>query len=144
MTLETAEPTFGVGLPSLPTWTVSVYRPVLKLQKSIAPGGGPTLTPSARSGRAPPRPSGYAVDQTVLEESTSVQYQEAYVNSKGNITATFGVPGKISIPSDYDKHSVAIVKLNLDAKMRWITVPKQEAKTHLHVSFNLSCRVLMP
>lgn len=73
--------------------------------------------------------------QSLVEEVESMQQEVAYVNSKGNITATFGVPGKITVPSDGATHNVTIVKLNLDATMRWVSVPKQEAKTHLSVSY---------
>jgi hypothetical protein len=65
----------------------------------------------------------------------------AHVTSKGNITATFAVPGKFSIPADGATHNVTIVKLNLEAKMRWVAVPKQEAKTHLSVSPSGFCVV---
>ncbi|KAF5360523.1 hypothetical protein D9756_004506 [Leucocoprinus leucothites] len=130
LTLETAEPTFGIGIPHLPTWTVSVFRPTpqpLRLAKSRSHSlrGTAALLGSDSPVRA----------QLVMQESDfrepSMAQMEASVGSKGNITATFVVPGKISIPSDGGTHSVTIVKLDLSAKMRWITVPKQEAKTHL-------------
>jgi hypothetical protein len=57
------------------------------------------------------------------------------VSSKGNISATFQVPGLIRIPSDGIVHNVTIAELNLDAKMSWVCVPKKDIKTHLKVSF---------
>jgi len=51
--------------------------------------------------------------------------------SKGNISATFQVPGLIHIPSDGIVHNVTIAKLDLDAKMSWVCVPKKDTKTHL-------------
>lgn len=57
------------------------------------------------------------------------------VSSKGNISATFQVPGLISIPSDGIIHNVTIAILNLNATMSWVCVPKKDTKTHLNVSF---------
>lgn len=55
------------------------------------------------------------------------------VSSKGNINATFSIPGLISVPSDGETHNVSITKLNLDASMSWIVVPKKSTKAHLTV-----------
>ena len=66
--------------------------------------------------------------------------QEHYMDasSTSNVGATFQVPGLISIPSDGIIHNVTIAKLDLDAKMSWVCVPKKDAKTYLFVSlFNL-------
>ena len=57
------------------------------------------------------------------------------VSSTGNVSATFKVPGLISIPSDGIIHNVTIAKLDLDAMMSWVCVPKKDTKTHLNVSF---------
>jgi hypothetical protein len=54
------------------------------------------------------------------------------VSSKG-ISATFRVPGLITIPSDGASHNVTITQLKLDASMSWVTVPKVDTKTHLKV-----------
>ena len=55
------------------------------------------------------------------------------VSSKGDITATFSVPGIITIPSDDASHNVTITELELDAEMSWISVPKKSPKAHLTV-----------
>jgi Domain of unknown function (DUF4139) len=52
----------------------------------------------------------------------------------GNVSATFSVPGKMSIPSDASSHNVTIVQLKLDAKMTWVSVPRKDTKVHLSVS----------
>jgi hypothetical protein len=56
------------------------------------------------------------------------------VSSTSNAGGTFQVPGLISIPSDGNYHNVTIAKLNLDAKMSWVCVPKKGAKTYMNVS----------
>ncbi|KXN85068.1 Protein F37C4.5 [Leucoagaricus sp. SymC.cos] len=130
LTLETANPTFGVNIPRLAPWTISSYRPVpVKFMKSKGLARASVAMPmtSALLGGDAAAPHGYKYQEPEPEMSQ----MEARVNSRGNITATFGVPGKISIPSDGATHSVTIVKLNLDAQMRWVVVPKFEAKTHL-------------
>ncbi|KAJ2920524.1 hypothetical protein H1R20_g16569, partial [Candolleomyces eurysporus] len=69
-----------------------------------------------------------------LVESSSaeaIQHRGLEVSSKGNITATFSVPGLMTIPSDNVAHKVTIVKLSLDATMEWVSVPKSDAKVHL-------------
>ena len=67
----------------------------------------------------------------------AMQYRGLAVSSKGNISATFTVPGTITIPSDGVAHNVTIVQLNLDSTMSWVSVPKVDAKTHLNVSLHL-------
>ena len=64
----------------------------------------------------------------------AIEHRGLEVSSRGNVSATFSVPGLMSIPSDNVAHNVTIVKLSLDATMEWVTVPKREAKVHLKVS----------
>lgn len=63
----------------------------------------------------------------------SMEHRGLEVSSRGNVTATFSVPGLMSIPSDNVAHNVTIVKLSLDATMEWVTIPKREPKVHLKV-----------
>ena len=65
--------------------------------------------------------------------------RELVVSSKGNVTATFQVPGLISVPTDDESHNVTIAELKLDAIMSWVAVPKKEAKFHLTVCFRSNC-----
>jgi hypothetical protein len=60
------------------------------------------------------------------------------VVSQGNITATFRVPGRTTVPSDGAVHSVTIAKLDLDAIVEWVAVPKKDPRTHLKVNRLLS------
>ena len=65
--------------------------------------------------------------------SMPIRNRGLVVSSKGNITATFSVPGLITIPSDGASHNVTITELQLDAEMSWISVPKKSPKAHLTV-----------
>lgn len=56
------------------------------------------------------------------------------VTSKGNVSATFELPGTVTIPSDGENHNYTIVELQLDADMTWVVVPKHDTKVHLNVS----------
>ena len=69
------------------------------------------------------------------EEECDVDFdvRQTDVSSSGNITATFSIPGLMSIPSDNVAHNVTIAKLDLDAKMNWVAVPKVDTKVHLNV-----------
>lgn len=66
------------------------------------------------------------------------------VSSKGNINATFSIPGLISVPNDGETHNISITTLDLDASMSWIVVPKKSTKAHLTVReiFHAVCVIL--
>jgi len=78
-------------------------------------------------------------DSHMLEEELTdygaapIRNRGLVVSSKGDITATFTIPGLITIPSDGASHNVTITELELDAEMSWISVPKKSAKAHLTV-----------
>ncbi|KAF8148209.1 hypothetical protein B0H34DRAFT_669000 [Crassisporium funariophilum] len=138
LTLETATPTFGLGVPTLTPWNLSLYRaPVYNKSHYSAryASGPPGMQPPMAS--MPQVPTSavvvpWATSSDIMpKERPSIQHRELTVSSKGNISATFGVPGLISIPSDGVPHNVTIVKLALDATMSWVCVPKKDTKTHL-------------
>ncbi len=62
-----------------------------------------------------------------------MNYLGSYVNSKGNVSATYRIPGVVTIPSDGTERTFTIVELQLDASMSWVSVPKVDARTHLKV-----------
>ncbi|KAF7318762.1 DH domain-containing protein [Mycena chlorophos] len=55
----------------------------------------------------------------------------ASVTSKGNVSATFRVPGRVSIPSDGEVHNFTLVELKFAAVMSWVAVPKIDTKAHI-------------
>lgn len=146
ITLETAAPTFGAGIPNLYPWTISVARPVF-MKKSRPSRGAAMLSAAARAPSMSGRLFSETYDPTISvdEDATmsrgmasefaagggGMEHRGLEVSSKGNITATFSVPGLMNIPSDGVSHNVTIVKLSLDATMEWVAVPKREAKVHL-------------
>ena len=61
------------------------------------------------------------------------------VTSKGDVSASFTVPGLIAVPSDGASHNVTVCELALDVVMSWVSVPKKSATVHLMVrNFQLS------
>ena len=142
--METATPTFGLGIPTLSPWTLSqqrYYTPTmsrsadLKKRKEYS-FGMPELDESESDDRAfftiEAAPGGVTPPQMAK--------RELVVSSKGNVTATFQVPGLISVPTDNESHNVTITELKLDATMSWVAVPKKEAKVHLTVCFRPNYR----
>jgi len=55
------------------------------------------------------------------------------VSTKGNVAATFRVPGLTSVPSDGGKYNVTIFQLKFDANLLWYTIPKADTRVHLKV-----------
>jgi hypothetical protein len=100
-------------------------------------GGGGMMRESAPF--IPPAGMGLyePMEQTDFSGSDAgMEHRGLSVSSQGGISATFRVPGVITIPSDNTSHNVTVVQLKLDASMSWITVPKVDAKTHLKVGIN--------
>ncbi|KAL0565083.1 hypothetical protein V5O48_016947 [Marasmius crinis-equi] len=121
LTLETATPTFGVNLPRLDQWTLSAYRPYYPMAKarksmnvSLAPAKSRVQTEYVPTCSAP-----------------VMDYATTEVTSKGSISATFRVPGLVTIPADEGEHTFTIVELELEAGMTWYAVPKMDTRVHL-------------
>ncbi|TEB24527.1 hypothetical protein FA13DRAFT_1756801 [Coprinellus micaceus] len=132
VTLETATPTFGLSLPVLGTWNLSVYKPPpplphseYKKSKSLKPGAARFL----RSRKASAEEESEEDDD--MGFGTVRRGAFASVTSQGNVNATFRVPGLISIPSDGVSHNVTIVSLKPEARLAWMTVPSVDTKVHL-------------
>ena len=66
-----------------------------------------------------------------------VEHQVAQTTSTGSVNATFRIPGRTTIPSDDDEHSVTIADLRLDAKLAWVCIPKADTRVHLEVRQNV-------
>ena len=72
-------------------------------------------------------------EEELMGYAAPMRNRGVVVSSKGDITATFSIPGLITIPSDGASHNVTITELELDADMSWISVPKKSPKAHLTV-----------
>ena len=68
----------------------------------------------------------------------NMQHEEMMITSKGNVSASFRVPGLVTIPSGGRGavYNVTIAQLTLPAQMSWVSVPKVDfGRVHLEVSF---------
>ncbi|KAK0467076.1 uncharacterized protein EV420DRAFT_1507065 [Desarmillaria tabescens] len=132
LTLETVTPTYGVGVPTLAPWKLSMYKPA------------PPPPPSAPMMMSRSMTGGFRKKSMVAESDedmgfamfdegprSSMAHIGSAITSKGNVSATYRVPGRITIPTDGDEHVFTIVQLELDASMSWVSVPKVDTKTHL-------------
>ncbi|KAG5351762.1 hypothetical protein C0989_005017 [Termitomyces sp. Mn162] len=132
LTLETATPTFGLNLPKLKPWNLLIYKPI------------PPLPPHALKSRTfepafMALPPAISMNESIQASRCSDVAPEMSHRGldvvppagMGNVSATFQVPGLITIPSDGAAHNVTIVKLSLDAVMSWVCVPKKDVKVHL-------------
>ncbi|KAG7444922.1 uncharacterized protein BT62DRAFT_987547 [Guyanagaster necrorhizus] len=127
LTLETVTPTYGIGVPTLSPWTLSMYKPSPPQAQSLSRSAGPVpmLTPIVLNDSKLFR----SLDRG--SRTPGMAYIGSSVTSKGNISATYRVPGRVTIPADGDEHTFTIVQMNLDASMSWVSVPKVDTKTHL-------------
>ncbi|KAF8959135.1 hypothetical protein BDZ97DRAFT_2078234 [Flammula alnicola] len=133
LTLETATPTFGVSIPELRPWTLSVYTPwhhnlksMMKSKKKASFGF------SLGGGGSERRESRQRYQGAYYDDAGNVMASRGLlVSSKGDINATFSVPGLITVPSDGASHTVTISELDLDATMSWVSIPKKTPKAHL-------------
>ncbi|KAJ7640718.1 hypothetical protein DFH06DRAFT_620450, partial [Mycena polygramma] len=147
--LETSTPTFGLGVPTLYPWNVDIYRaPVPHVQAQMSPqpvmwrhgaahrSAGPIVrrrSSSTTSSSASAREWGPIVPEPIPMPMPMPMMvpEDAAVTSTGNVSATFRVPGLVTIPCDDAAHNFTIVELHPKATMSWVTIPKREPKTHL-------------
>ncbi|KAJ7100439.1 hypothetical protein C8R44DRAFT_716544 [Mycena epipterygia] len=128
--LETSTPTFGLGIPKLSPWNLQLQQ-TRRLRKASMLGG--TFSSAVAPSSAPlPSMRMRSAMQDSYDEEPEMGYGGAFVTSKGNVSATFRVPGQVTIPCDGDAHNFTIVELSLKATMSWVSVPKLDAKTHLN------------
>ncbi|KAJ7119742.1 hypothetical protein C8R44DRAFT_624324 [Mycena epipterygia] len=138
--LETSTPTFGIGIPRLPAWNLRVdYGPSMRM--ALPQPSAPVIIQSrSRSSRSRSRSPSSSRSHSprhyeaapVIVPVPSMPFRTTSVTSKGNVNATFRIPGLVSIPSDGEAHNFTIVQLNLKAAMSWISVPKIDTKAHIN------------
>ncbi|KAF8891549.1 hypothetical protein CPB85DRAFT_1566203 [Mucidula mucida] len=133
LTLETASPSFGVEIPTLNPWTLSLHPPTYggrggggmrRKSASMFPGSIALPTMSLEKSR---------YDPTIEDSYAQMEYREVTVTSQGNVNATFTIPGLVSVPSDGELHTFTIATLDLQAELSWVAVPSKDTKVHLKV-----------
>uniref|UniRef100_A0A0W0G4G4 DUF4139 domain-containing protein n=1 Tax=Moniliophthora roreri TaxID=221103 RepID=A0A0W0G4G4_MONRR len=144
LTLETASPTYGVNLPSLDPWNISVYKPAPpppSVEIKAAASNQDVQSPETLLGFTLRGTASY----TPHSETPAMGHATSYISSKGSVSATFRVPGLVSIPSDGGERSFTIVELELSALMTWFSIPKVDTRVHLKAQIhNESEYTLLP
>lgn len=59
------------------------------------------------------------------------------VSNKGDIVATFTIPGLITVPNDEGKHNVTVAELTMETTLMWYAIPAVDRMVHLKVFFYL-------
>ncbi|KAL0946220.1 hypothetical protein HGRIS_012479 [Hohenbuehelia grisea] len=143
LTLETVTPTFGMSLPELDPWRISVWKPspppganVFSARAGFGGGGLKRQRMLRKSSAAFTAEDGEdfsdeAVGCALYCDEPPMQHMQLGIASQGAMSATYKVPGLISIPSDGQEHSVTIVQLQLDATMSRVSIPRAETRVHL-------------
>ncbi len=115
LVLSTSQPQIDTRPPRLTQWYLSVY------QEEEYGGGGKLMALPMFEEKA------MAGEQAAEE---SVEFQRATSRLVGE-TVVFDVPGKVSIPSDGQKHQVIIGEFDLDAEKKFVAVPAIAEKVYL-------------
>ncbi|KDR73716.1 hypothetical protein GALMADRAFT_251524 [Galerina marginata CBS 339.88] len=128
LTLETAAPSLGISPPELLPWRVRPrqLQPEVHQKRSRSRSRSPTRVRLRR--RYSPESPRYSPNSPTF---SPMERQVTSVSTKGNIVATFRVPGLISVPSDRSKHNITIAELNLDANIIWYTIPVSDPGVHI-------------
>ncbi|KAG6898902.1 hypothetical protein C0993_002979 [Termitomyces sp. T159_Od127] len=138
LSLETVTPTFGAGVPALYPWKLSIYKPVsspgMIPPMMMPPGMVPTVIPPVpiRAERTRSVSLDGSLDSYRSRDYLPpLDYRTFNVVSNGNVSATFQVPGLITIPNDGVSHNVTIAQLKLGATMSWAKIKNASQYTLL-------------
>ncbi|KAH8828935.1 hypothetical protein DL96DRAFT_1596007 [Flagelloscypha sp. PMI_526] len=124
LTLETAHQTFDENIPYLSTLTLSKRRK----DSWYGPPHRYSRSPVRRHSR---RHHSRSRSRTPEPQVVTMAPAHVPITSKGDITATYVVPGHVSVPSDGEGHNVTVAKLKLEATMEWVAVPKINSNVYL-------------
>ena len=135
--------------PSLSSWVLSEAKPVLNVQKNL--GAAMDAYSAAVWSQAysfhpdnalTPYPTYPQVPQTETVATTfkrkmstsAMEHRPVIVaTNKGDVTATFRIPGYINVPSDAQQHNVTISSFEFEAPLLWYTIPKANARVYMEV-----------
>lgn len=122
--METAAPSFGVDVPSLSPWKLSIFRP-----KELDARRRRETAKILQEEEESDDDMGFGL----FDDGPAVGHTFAAVQSKGDLSIAYRVPGLITVPSDGEMHNVTIRNLDLPASLSWVSVPKKDTRVHLTV-----------
>lgn len=122
--------------PSLSPWILAEAKPEPIPQfHSVEPSSGDLCIPFGRLTGASMvgLPMSYnSID--MMASASAMQHRPVIVaTNKGDVTATFRIPGLITVPSDAQQHNVTISSFEFNAPLLWHTVPKANARVYMEV-----------
>ena len=68
-----------------------------------------------------------------LFDEGALARSQAAVISKGNLIASFLIPGLVTVPTGNESFTFTIQDLRLESKLSWIAIPKLDPKARLTV-----------
>ncbi|KAK7031176.1 hypothetical protein VNI00_013592 [Paramarasmius palmivorus] len=156
ITLRTLSPSACVNLPSIETWSVSLYIPVASPQplnrkrRRESTGGTPARKAGTYGKRNAAYEDGSDEEEEEAEDGDDTEFaeaeqddgnQEAVAENEDTAapfttqpSATFKLTEKVSIPSGDGVHTIIITELKSDAKLTWFCAPggdNGDSRVHL-------------
>jgi uncharacterized protein (TIGR02231 family) len=128
--LSTAKAYIGGNQPELSPWYINFYSPQPLRRFSL------DKAKSFRAEAPAPAMAQMMEQETATKEDTyaapepALESMEAGVES-GALNAVFAIPGKTTVASDNQEHTVTIMTKDLPASFRYSTVPKLSACAYL-------------
>ncbi|KAF9492677.1 hypothetical protein BDN71DRAFT_1396345 [Pleurotus eryngii] len=153
LTLGTVSPTFGLDVPSLGSYrltTPSEFPPPVIIPRRVSHYQSTypqaIVVPFSRSARSrPSRSRSRSRSRTpppIIVPAPSppriMTHATMPVSNFGGLSATYDIPGLISVPNDARAHNVTIAELSLDSSFSWLVVPKVDLRAHLKAMKNSS------
>ncbi|KAF8901316.1 hypothetical protein CPB84DRAFT_1679836 [Gymnopilus junonius] len=132
LTLETTTLSFDSSLPIIKQWKLSVHKRPVPNPSSRMPGG--SIFKAASKEKKSKEELEEESDNDMgfgLYDDEAIGHSYAQVISKGNLNATFVIPGLITVPTESTNLTFTIQNLDLQSKLSWIAIPKHDTKSRL-------------
>ncbi len=142
MALSTARPAMQTTIPELDPWYVDVWRayPLPKMRTmsfGAAPAGAPP--PEAEAAEETRGLAVAAVADVALAAPLEAPADQ------GTTSTSYRLPRPVAVPSDGSPHKATIARVDLDAKLDYVAVPKLAAEAYLRATVtNTSAHTLLP
>jgi uncharacterized protein (TIGR02231 family) len=128
LTLSTAKPSLGGGVPELSPWIVDVYQPVDKMM--VRGSRSDSSMPLASMAPRMRMPEGKSI---AFEEAPALSVQQAFATVDSSTTsATFRITAPFTLRSDGSTQKVSIATVKLASKLQFDAVPKLAETAYLN------------
>jgi uncharacterized protein (TIGR02231 family) len=128
--LSTAQAYVGGNQPELSPWHINFYSPVPYPQYGLAKSKRLEMRAAAPAMANLMEAEAPAKEDQYIAPPPELAVAEAGVES-GALNAVFAIPGKTTVASDNQAHTVTIITKELPAAFRYSSVPKLSARAYL-------------